>query len=115
MADVDPLDIEQFEADVQAMQWENVSLEPEPGWQDIEQELPEAWTQPLEPELAEEYSQEELQAFLDAPIDTPEGDIDANAEQALQELDLDLESIAQENTIPDIDLPGQEHEFDFGR
>ena len=118
MADLDQEQqqaLDQLESDVQAMQWEEVSLDPNTtSWEEIEKDLPAEWTTELD--LREEYSQEELAELLDRPIDVPEGDIDENAEQALQELDINLDTIAAErDTDLNLDLPAPEHDFDFGR
>jgi hypothetical protein len=117
MADLDQEQqqaLEQLEADLQAMQWEEVSLDPDAAsWQDIEQELPVEWTE-LEAERA--FTQEELQALLDAEIDASEGDIDQNAEQALQELELDLDALVTERESElDLDLAQPEQERDLDR
>jgi hypothetical protein len=115
MAGIDPQEqtLEQLEAHVAAMEWQQVSLDPDAAlWKEIEQDLPAEWTQL---ELREEYSQEELAAFLDAEIDVPPGDIDRNAQEALQSFDIDLEAIIQErDTELDVDRE-PEHDFDFDR
>src|SRR6266567_9521167 len=114
---IDPQDLEQLETDVQGMQWENVSLEPDTAdVQQLDQELPAEWTTLAEqPEREEEYTPEELADLLDTEPELPEGDIDQNADQALQELDLDLQEIAQERDLDlDIDIDLQQG-FDFGR
>jgi hypothetical protein len=75
--------------------------------QQIDQELPEAWTQ--------EYTPEELNQLLKAELDTPEGDIDQNAQNALNELyqqgALNHEEIMQEVR----DTPELIHERKFER
>lgn len=116
MAEFDPQEqtLEQVEAQVQAMQWDKVSLDPDiASWEEIEKDLPVEWAV-FDPQ--EEYSQEELQALFDAPIDAPEGDINHNAEQALQELDIDPDTLAVERDANlDLDRPTPEHDGDFGR
>jgi hypothetical protein len=113
---MNPQEFEQLETEVQAMKWENVSLEPDPA--DVErfdQELPQEWTTLAEPERDTEYTSEELQDLLNSNLDIPEGDIDQNARQALNELTIDLDTLAQERDLDlDIDLH-QEQEFDFDR
>jgi hypothetical protein len=110
-------DLTELETTVQGMDWKNVSLEPSPEEvQALDRTLPDGWTQTLEQEA--EFSQEELQALLDAPLDGPEGDIDENARQAISELDIDVQEIMQElDHEPTMDIPEREisHDDDFGR
>ncbi len=108
------MDPQDLDAELQAMQWDTVSLEPDPAEvQQLDQELPAEWTQTLEPE--EEYTPDELADLLHADLDIPEGDIDQNAQQALNELELDRDALAQERDL-DLDLDvQQEQDFDFGR
>jgi hypothetical protein len=112
----DAQEFEQLEMDVHAMQWEHVSLEPDPAdVQRADQELPAEWTQTLEPEHDTEYTPDELDDLLHSDVELPEGDIDANAEQALDQLDIDLDAIAQERDF-DLEIDIQpEQGFDFGR
>jgi hypothetical protein len=111
---IDPQDIKQLETEIQAIEWENVSLEPDPTEVErLDQELPTEWTHTLEPELDAEYTPDELDDLLNSDLDIPPGDIDQNAQDALQELDIDLDAIAQERDLDiDIDI---EQDFDFGR
>jgi hypothetical protein len=109
-------DLQALETTVRAMEWETVSFEPSQAEvQALDQQLPAEWVQPLEQEA--EFSQDELQALMDAPLDVPEGDIDKNAHQALSELDVDMQAIMQElDHAPALDLPEISHdEHDFGR
>src|SRR2546421_7873115 len=107
MQQPDPQELEQLEQAVQEMQWGDVSLEPEFDNQELDQELPPAWNEYLDERLAyeAEFDAEVLDPLyemteeeLNATLDVPEGDIDRNAEQALNELDteIDLNAIAQE-------------------
>ena len=87
MAGIDPQEptLEQSEAHVVAIEWE------------------------------EEYSREELAVFLEAEIDVPPGDIDRNAQEALQSFDIDLEAIIQERDT-ELDFDRElEHDIDFDR
>lgn len=106
----------QLEATLQAMQWDEVSLSPDTAFfQAIEQGLPGEWTRHM---AEREFTPEELEALLHAPIDVPEGDIDQNALQALQELDIDVEKIfAELDTELDRDQAplAQDHDVDFDR
>ena len=73
----------------------------------LDQELPEAWTQIIEQE--QEYTPEELGIFLNTEPEIPEGDIDVNAQQALNELyqegTIDFDIIIQETSeTPDLSL-----------
>ncbi len=104
-------DLPTLETTMQSMKWETVALEPSPeDVQALDQQLPTEWLEPPE------FTQEELQALLDTPIDAPEGDIDENARQAISELDIDVKEIMQElDHAPTMDMPEISHEDDFGR
>ncbi len=103
----------------QSLQEKPISLVPNPiEVQQFDQELPEAWTQILETE--QEYTPEELQAFLQTELEIPEGDIDVNAQQALNELHqeggIDFDTIIHETSeAPDIDLEYDQDVADVDR
>ena len=76
----------------------------------LDQQLPESWQAFLDQEQA--FDQEVLEPLtsmseqeLNATLDVPEGDIDLNAQQAVEDLGLDIDS-----TIRDIE--GQEMQLD---
>ena len=110
-------DIQAVDAVLQRMQWGDVSLSPSPEEvAALDQQLPADWLQLLEQEP--QFSKEALEDLLRAPLDIPEGDIDANARQALRELDIDVEAIIRElDHEPPLDIPKDvDHNHDdFGR
>jgi type VI protein secretion system component VasK len=91
-----------------------VSLEPNPQEaQQLDQELPQEWTQLLETELdpyRDEFTPKELEQFLDAPLDlSPEQERAQLAQEAIE--DVDLEMFKQD--VPQIEPP--EPELDIER
>jgi hypothetical protein len=114
---------DQTEQQAQAMHWEQVRLEPDPQeTQELDQELPVEWTQEYRDHEAE-FDQEVTDKYthmddkeLNNELDIPKGDIDENAHQSLQELDIDTNELSKE-----IQLDRQEHTLDhddhehFGR
>lgn len=106
-----------LEKTVQGMQWETVALSPsQEEVQSLDHQLPQEWVQPLVVDHEAEFSQEEIHALSHAPLEIPEGDIDQNARQAISELQIDVEEIMQElDHAPSLDLPTQDHDYDFGR
>lgn len=108
-------ELQALEATAQAMHWENVSLSPSPtDVQALDQQLPAEWVQTLEQETA--FTQEEVDALLNTPLDVPEGHFDDNARQAINELGIDVPEIMQElDHAPSLDLPEISQEHDFGR
>jgi hypothetical protein len=108
---IDPQNLEDLENTVGSLQWESVSLEPlAEEVEALDQQLPESWQAFLDQEQA--FEQEVLgpltsmsEQELNSTLDVPEGDIDLNAQQAVEDLGLDIDS-----TIRDIE--GQEMQLD---
>lgn len=109
----DPLD--QLEASVQAMQWEQVSLSPTPSEvQTLDQQLPAEWTQQLSQDIDRQEAQD--RSLLDTSLEVTEGDISQNAAQAMSELGMDTHALMQElDQAPSHDLLEIQHDYDFGR
>lgn len=118
--------LEQLETSVQEMQWGDVSLEPANTDQELDQELPAEWGTYLDERLAyeAEFDAEVLDPLyemseqeLDNTLDIPEGNIDINAQGALNELEteIDLDAIALERDT-ELDLDQQQDlDLDFDR
>jgi hypothetical protein len=116
---IDPQSIEDLENAVQSLQWETVELLPSAEEVEaLDQQLPESWQTFLDQEQA--FDQEVLEPLtsmseqeLNATLDVPEGDIDLNAQQAIDELGLDVRDIEGQEILQEtleIDLGD-----DFGR
>lgn len=124
---IDPQDLEDLENTVQSMQWETVELEPSADEvQALDQQLPESWLAELEQEQA--FGREVLEPLttmseqeLNSRLDIPEGSIDLNAEQAIEEMGLDVNSILQDIESQEIQMDtleidqGLDLSDDFGR
>ncbi|QBD80457.1 hypothetical protein EPA93_32590 [Ktedonosporobacter rubrisoli] len=107
-------ELDALEASVQTIGWERVTLSPSQAEvQALDQQVPPEWLQPLE----RDFSQEEVQALLQAPLEIPEGDIEENARQALNELGVDVQEIMQElDQAPTLEVPSDlDPDHDWGR
>src|SRR5215813_5623425 len=108
---MDPQNLEELENTVQSMQWDTVALEPSAEEvQALDQQLPDSWLVELEQEQA--FDREVLEPLttmsdqeLNTMLDIPEGDINLNAEQAVQEIGLDVDALIR-------DIEGQEIPMD---
>lgn len=93
--DTDTVEPEETEEQVrEALQEQHVSLEPDlEETERLDREVPQEWTQLQEPELdpyRDEFTPEELQAFIDAPVDVPpEPELDRLTQEATQDLNID--------------------------
>lgn len=110
-------DLHTLETVIQGMQWETVALSPsQEEVQALDQQLLLEWIQPLVVHREAGLSQEEGYEFLYEHREVPEGDIDTNARQVIEELDIDIWEIMQElDHDPFHDLPDQDDDHDFGR
>ncbi len=117
---MDDLTVSQVEETIRtSLEREPVSLEPDAREvAELEQHLPAAWLQELEPGRSE-YTAEELQHLLEQPVELPEGNIDELAREAIRESNIDLKAIFDElpdlsqEQLPEIHPPDYDH--DFGR
>jgi hypothetical protein len=96
---------------------------------EIDQAIPDEWKQIPTPEQDIDQVIEHLSQMSDSELakhlDVPEGDIDQNARQAVQDLQLDVQAIVQEPTQPAPPSPtpvpptqaeqAPTHDDDFGR
>jgi hypothetical protein len=92
--------------------------------QEIEGAIPDEWKQAPTPEPDRDQVIEHLSQMSDSELarqlDVPEGDIDQNARQAVQEMQLDVQAILQEQEPTPPAPPTQAeqtptHDDDFGR
>jgi hypothetical protein len=117
---MDDLTISQIEDAIRAsLEQEPVSLEPDvQEVAELEQQIPAAWLQELEPERSE-YTPEELQRLLEQPVELPEGNIDELAREAIREFNIDVKAIFDE--LPDLsqeplpELHPRDYDHDFDR
>ncbi|QBD82431.1 hypothetical protein EPA93_43240 [Ktedonosporobacter rubrisoli] len=108
-------ELDKLEIAVRNMRWEDVQFSPSlDEVRELDRQLPAGWVQTLE----ENFTQEEVQAWLRAPLQVPENNnINEEARQAISELDLNVEDIIQElDHAPTLELPPElPPDHDWGR
>lgn len=106
----------QLEGDMQRIEWDELSLEPDPAEvREIDEELPIEWTS-IDYEQAfydevEEPTVNLSDAMLNERLYIPEGDIDENARQAIGMLDIDTVALTEEIQLHSPYSPNQSENY----